>query len=770
MLRRSLHELCDRAAGGSDGGGTSGAMICPSCQAENDRAAQACGACGRALAAPPTLGTGSVVAARYEILSSLGAGGMGMVFKAHDRALDETVAIKIVRGAASDPDMAARFRSEVKLAWKVRHRNVCGIHEYGEDGDLLYISMELVQGRDLKHILQEKGAFVWEEAYDIASQVVDGLQAIHEAEVIHRDLKAANIMRDPRGVVRLMDFGIAKVWGDDRGAGITVTGQVVGSPEYMSPEQVRGRRIDYRSDIYAFGILLFEIFTGRVPFRAATPVATMLLHLEQPPPLEGPAARQIPVALLPVLKKALAKEPAERYATCRELALALREARAALERQVTDVVSAGASKAGTAAPAATAPGVADAAGEEEATRIVPGLKASRSSRPAPKEAQLLVAPLLKALKHADASVRAGAARALGRVGPDAGDTLSALTAAERDEDEGVRAAAAAAAARLKAIPTPASEAQAVSAVLPIVVPVATPPVVAPVAAPEAPRFAPPQAPSPAPAPAPPPPPSPPGSRSVALPSREALAEPQQAPQSYRRRPALVFAPETPRSRLPVAFTAGASALACAGLVALWLSHMTPPAPSTASVAVPPTTVPDTFLATTPASLAPSLAPSPAAPPIASPRTPVAPAIQKAIVTPASAPPPVSSPSVSVEPSPPVAEPTPTTAPTPPSPTPEAPPPPTAAPPPVFVDPQCLSCPRPEYPWIAAQRKVEGTVRLRLLIDAQGAVTKVEVVSGIDLLTDAAVNSAKRRRYRPKTRDGVAVESLIEVGVTFELER
>jgi protein TonB len=481
------------------------------------------------------------------------------------------------------------------------------------------------------------------------------------------------------------------------------------------------------------------------------------------------------VALLPVLKKALAKEPAERYTTCRELALALREARAALERQVTDLVPAGASRSGAAPPAATAPGVADAAGEEEATRIVPGLKASRSSRPAPKEAQLLVAPLLKALKHADASVRAGAARALGRVGPDAGDTLSALTAAEQDEDEGVRAAAATAAARLRALPTPGSEVptQAVSAVLPIVVPVAAPPVVAPVAAPEAPPFAPPQAPSPA--PAPPPPPSPPESRPVALPSREAPAEPQQSPQSYRRRPALVFAPETPRSRLLVAFTAGASALACAGLVALWLSQTggreaegkSPPTLSTAppaSVAVVATPVPETLLPTTPV----SLAPSPVAPPSASSRLPAVPATRKQIVTPASAPVPI--PSVSVEPPPLVAEPTAAPELSPPTPTPEVPPQPTAAPPPIVIAPQCLSCPRPEYPLIALRRKAEGTVRLRLLIDTQGVVTKIEVVRGIDLLTDAAVNGAKRWRYRPGTRDGVAVASWIEVGVTFGLER
>jgi serine/threonine-protein kinase len=243
---------------------------------------------------------------------------MGVVFKALDQKLDEVVALKFLR---VDPTrkrlgptdlervaaLANRLRSEIKLAWRVRHRNVCGIHEYGEDGDLLFISMEFVDGRDLRRTLREK-ALLWEEAYDVALQVADGLAAIHDAGIIHRDLKPANIMLDAKGVVRLMDFGIAKVWGAESGAGLTESGHIVGSPEYMSPEQVLDRALDFRSDLYTFGVVLFELFTGRVP-----------KHLHAPPPLDGPQAERIPSALLPILKCALTKEPDGRYSTCVEL-------------------------------------------------------------------------------------------------------------------------------------------------------------------------------------------------------------------------------------------------------------------------------------------------------------------------------------------------------------------------------------------------------------------------------------------------------------------
>jgi serine/threonine protein kinase len=299
-------------------------MICPSCAALNEEGAEVCFTCRAVLSA---LTQGSVIGGRYEILSPLGRGGMGVVYRAHDRVLDETVALKVLRGdVAAEPEMPRRFRSEIKLARRVAHPNVCRIYEYGEDGGRQYISMELVEGTNLKEVLRQRGALPPDEAYAVAIQVAEGLEAIHHVGIVHRDLKTLNVMIDAHGAAKVMDFGIAK---KVAGEGASPSGSyVVGSPEYMSPEQARGQPVDFRSDVYALGIILFEVFTGRVPFRGDTPVATLLMHLETPPPLEGPAASAIPLAARPILRKALAKDPAARHGRAHELADALRGARA----------------------------------------------------------------------------------------------------------------------------------------------------------------------------------------------------------------------------------------------------------------------------------------------------------------------------------------------------------------------------------------------------------------------------------------------------------
>jgi serine/threonine-protein kinase len=300
-------------------------MICPSCGAANDDAAEVCFTCRAVLSA---LTQGSIVGGRYEILSPLGRGGMGAVYRAHDRVLDETVALKVLRGdVASAPEMPKRFRSEIKLARRVAHPNVCRIYEYGEDGPRQYISMELVEGTNLKEVLKRRGALPPAEACGLAAQVADGLEAIHRVGIVHRDLKTLNVMIDAHGAAKVMDFGIAKKVGGE-GTPAASGSYVVGSPEYMSPEQARGQPVDFRSDVYALGIIVFELFTGRVPFRGDTPVATLLMHLETPPPLDGPAAAAIPLSARPVLRKALAKDPAERYGSAREMADALRAASA----------------------------------------------------------------------------------------------------------------------------------------------------------------------------------------------------------------------------------------------------------------------------------------------------------------------------------------------------------------------------------------------------------------------------------------------------------
>jgi serine/threonine-protein kinase len=314
-------------------------MTCPSCQAENEAGASACVRCGAPLLAPTgvllstvDLSTGTLFHGRYEILGALGRGGMGMVYKARDRTLDEVVAIKVLRpDFAQDPKMAERFKSEIKLARKVHHRNVCAIHDYGEERGLLYISMEYIEGEDLKHMLREQGGLPSEKAYDISIQVAEGLQAVHEAGVIHRDLKTPNIMVDPQGVARLMDFGIAKREGAE--GTMTATGFIMGTPEYMSPEQAQGHKVDFRTDVYALAVVVYEIFTGAVPFRGETPISTILKHLHDPPPLDGPPAAALSKTLRPVLRKALAKAPGDRHASAKEFAEALRQARSPSRRQ-----------------------------------------------------------------------------------------------------------------------------------------------------------------------------------------------------------------------------------------------------------------------------------------------------------------------------------------------------------------------------------------------------------------------------------------------------
>jgi serine/threonine-protein kinase len=281
---------------------------------------------------PQGLELGTVFHDRYEILASLGAGGMGIVYKARDRSLDELVAIKVLRpDFARDSLMAQRFKSEIRLARRVRHRNVCGIHDFGESDGLLYISMEFIEGTDLKRIVRKQGALPLDRACDVTLQVAAGLQAVHDAGIVHRDLKTPNIMLEPSGVARLMDFGIAKR--EDAEGGVTVTGQVVGTPEYMSPEQAQGKKVDARTDVYALGIVAYEVLTGHVPFRGDTPISTILKHINDPPPLDGPPAGRLPASLRDVLRRVLAKDPAERFPSASAFAEAIRGARHPSRRQ-----------------------------------------------------------------------------------------------------------------------------------------------------------------------------------------------------------------------------------------------------------------------------------------------------------------------------------------------------------------------------------------------------------------------------------------------------
>ncbi|HEY7515424.1 MAG TPA: protein kinase, partial [Vicinamibacteria bacterium] len=299
-------------------------MNCPDCGAQAAEAAESCPDCGRSLAVP----VGTVLAERYEIQTLLGTGGLGRVYRAHDRMLDELVAVKVLHPeAARSSELSRRFRSEIKLARKVRHRNVCAIHEYGEQGVYRFVAMELVDGVDLHLVIRERGALPPRDAFEVSIQVTKGLSAIHEAGVLHRDLKTPNIMQDSRGIVRLLDFGIAKLLSPTGTHSVTAVHRVVGTPEYMSPEQIRGDDLDERSDIYALGVVIFEIFTGVVPFQGRSPLDTLLRQVNDPPPLYGEAAARLPASLVPVLARAMAKDARDRPASARELLDALRESR-----------------------------------------------------------------------------------------------------------------------------------------------------------------------------------------------------------------------------------------------------------------------------------------------------------------------------------------------------------------------------------------------------------------------------------------------------------
>jgi serine/threonine-protein kinase len=276
-----------------------------------------------------TAGPGAILANRYEILEYVGKGGMGVVYKAHDRTLDETVAIKILRQQPfDDSSMARRFLSEIKLARRVTHPNVCRIHDYGEAHPVRFISMQFVEGIELGQLIRRRGRLGADEGYDIALQLVDGLAAIHDQAIVHRDLKTSNVMIDRRGIALLMDFGIAKLWEGEPGTALTAWGQVIGTPQYMSPEQAQGEPLDPRSDIYAMGVILFELFTGVLPFEASNFAAMIYKKLHEPLQLDTGPAASLPDSLKPVLRKALATAACDRYSSTRELGTALRDARA----------------------------------------------------------------------------------------------------------------------------------------------------------------------------------------------------------------------------------------------------------------------------------------------------------------------------------------------------------------------------------------------------------------------------------------------------------
>jgi serine/threonine-protein kinase len=267
---------------------------------------------------------GKVLLSRYHIERELGRGGMGAVFLARDAQLGEQVALKIINAHLGGEAMEAaeRFRREASAARKITHANVIRIHDLGEDpeGGQLFLSMEYFQGMTLAEIMRRRGALPLDEARDILGQVADGLEAAHRAGVIHRDLKPGNILVNDRRAVKIIDFGLAKA---SFMAGMTATGLIMGTPEYMAPEQVRGREVDGRTDIYALGALAYHVVTGVPPFMGDSPIAIGFAHCTQPvrPPRE--IKPELPASMDAAIVRALAKEPRDRFDSVAEMRTAL---------------------------------------------------------------------------------------------------------------------------------------------------------------------------------------------------------------------------------------------------------------------------------------------------------------------------------------------------------------------------------------------------------------------------------------------------------------
>jgi serine/threonine protein kinase/Tfp pilus assembly protein PilF len=268
-------------------------------------------------AAKGQLEPGFLLAERFEILALLGQGGMGAVYKARDTELERLVAIKLIRPElASHPEILRRFKQELILAREVTHRNVIRIFDLGQAQGIKFITMEFVEGRDLRALIHEKGKLAVDEAVPIILQISAALDAAHTAGVVHRDLKPQNVMSDKDGRVYVMDFGIARSL---ESQGMTQTGALMGTPEYMSPEQAKGEKVDARSDLFALGIIFYETLTGISPFKAETAMAMMFKRTQEKATPLVQLNLGIPGVISDIVAKCLEINPADRYQTAREV-------------------------------------------------------------------------------------------------------------------------------------------------------------------------------------------------------------------------------------------------------------------------------------------------------------------------------------------------------------------------------------------------------------------------------------------------------------------
>ncbi|MGA8554690.1 MAG: protein kinase, partial [Candidatus Acidiferrales bacterium] len=272
---------------------------------------------GGLAASANTLAPGTILGTRYEILQLLGQGGMGAVYKARDKELDRFLALKVIRPElAVHPDILHRFKQELILARQVTHRNVIRIFDLGEAEGIKFITMDFIEGQDLKNVVSEQGKLSFDESVRVMEQVCLALEAAHAEGVVHRDLKPQNIMLDKTGRVYVMDFGIAR---STEMGGMTQTGTLLGTPEYMSPEQVMGEHVDARSDLFTLGVIFYQLLTGDMPYKAETVQKAMFKRTRELPKPAIEIDPSVPKFLSDVAEKCLQLDVTLRYQSAKEI-------------------------------------------------------------------------------------------------------------------------------------------------------------------------------------------------------------------------------------------------------------------------------------------------------------------------------------------------------------------------------------------------------------------------------------------------------------------